>query len=173
MLARRMLQRARIPWFSLDALRVGLTRGEPSLGLDLNRDDLDEAKRLWPILNELMQNILFWDIDYLVEGSCLAPSSTAELKRQRPDKDIRAIFLGSPELTPEEKLSLMDANSVGGNDWLKDQPDQIRLDQAKRIVKDSKIFEKQAVEENLPFFDTGQDFLATIDKAETYLFGSQ
>ena len=169
MLARKMLADAKVPWFSLDALRVGLTKGEPALGLDLNRDDLEEAERLWPIVSELLENILFWDVDYLVEGSCISPLAAAELITRRADRDIRAIFLGSPRLKPEEKLAFMDANPVGGNDWLRNEPEPERLSHARRIVKDSALFEQQAAAASLPFYDTGGDFLASVAEAAAYL----
>ena len=170
-LARRLLVDAKVPWFSLDALRVGLTKGAPSLRLDLTRDDLEEAESLWPIVRELIENILFWDVDYLIEGSCLLPGAVAKLMQDRGDKEIRAIFLGSPGLSAEQKLALMDANRVGGNDWLKDEPDFVRLGHARRAVRDSSLLQRLAAESALPFFDTGADFATALDEAAAYLRG--
>lgn len=170
-LARKLLADAAVPWFSLDALRVGLTRGLPGLGLDLAHDDLDEAERLWPVVGELIENILFWDLDYLVEGSCLLPAHAAELVRRRSDKAIRVLFLGCPGLTPEAKLDLIDTHRVGGNDWLAGADRPERLAHAARAIRDSLRLERLAADAGLPFFDTGADFQDAIDRAAAHLRG--
>ena len=40
LLARRLLEVAQVPWFSIDMLRAGLTNGAPSLSFDFNNQDL-------------------------------------------------------------------------------------------------------------------------------------
>jgi hypothetical protein len=39
-----------IPWFPLDALKMSLYLGAPSLGVDPGDDDLETADRMWPFI---------------------------------------------------------------------------------------------------------------------------
>jgi predicted kinase len=50
LLAERMRAKHGIPWFSLDALKMGLFHGAPTLGIDPNADDLLTADQLSPIV---------------------------------------------------------------------------------------------------------------------------
>lgn len=165
LLARRLLEEEKVPWFSLDALRVGLTKGLPTSHFDLDRDDLEEARHLWPIVSEMLDSLLFYDVPYLVEGSCLRPPDVAELMSRRRDKEIRAVFLGFPGMTPEQKLADVANNRVGGNDWLTPLPDAETVIHVERGIRDSQTLRQQAAESQLPFIDTGADFAISLDRA--------
>lgn len=159
-LARRMLAIKGVPWFSLDILRVGLTKGVPALGLDFDHEDLDEAGRLWPVISEMIGSILFFDADYLVEGSCLRPRDVAALMAARADNAIRALFLGFPHISARAKLGQMAANGGGGNDWFSPLPKTQKKTQVARMIRDSRQLRGEARAANIPFLDTGEDFLA-------------
>ncbi len=78
-LAGRMGERHGIPWFSLDALKMGLHLGAPSLGIAPDADDLDTADLMWPIVEPILDHAIFDRRDYLVEGVNLRPQTVARL----------------------------------------------------------------------------------------------
>jgi hypothetical protein len=58
-LAERMRVRHGVPWFPLDALKMGLHLGAASLGVHPDDDDLETADRMWPIVKAALENLVF------------------------------------------------------------------------------------------------------------------
>ena len=96
-LAERMRVRHGIPWFPLDALKMGLHLGAPSLGIYPEDDDLETADRMWPIIQGVLDHLLFDGRDYLVEGVNIRPHLIARFIGET-DEPVRACFLGYPEV---------------------------------------------------------------------------
>ena len=53
-----MRARHGVPWFTLDALKMGLYLGAPSLGVHPDDDDLETADRMWPIIKGVIENLV-------------------------------------------------------------------------------------------------------------------
>ncbi len=169
-LAERMRVRHGVPWFALDALKMGLYRGAPQLGVHPEHDDLETADRMWPIVQALVENLIFDGRDYLVEGVNLRPDTVAAFIRQSEDP-IRACFLGYPELSAEAKAAHVAAHAGLPNDWLSQMtPDYVAryLGQCQRL---SAKLRDDCARLGLAFFDTGADFHGALDAAERCLVG--
>jgi hypothetical protein len=171
LLALRMLSEDRVPWFSLDVLRAGLTRGAPELELDFDHDDLEEGERIWPIVCEMILAISFDNLPYLVEGSCLRPSRVADLLDRSRDRAIRALFLGYPEVNAGKKLSQITANATGGNDWFSPLADEEKRSHVDRMINDSRRVREECRLSGVPFFDTSDNFEETQLSAMNFLRG--
>jgi hypothetical protein len=169
-LAERMRVRRGVPWFALDALKMGLFRGAPQLGVQPEHDDLETADRMWPIVHALVENLIFDGRDYLVEGVNLRPDTVAAFMREREDP-IRTCFLGYPDLSAEAKAVQVAAHAGLPNDWLSQMgPDYVAryLDQCQRL---SAKLRDDCARLGLAFFDTGADFNEALDAAERLLAG--
>jgi predicted kinase len=118
--AERLRRDRGVPWFPLDALKMGLFRGAPGLGVHPEDDDLETADRMWPVVAALIENLLFDGRDYLVEGVNLRPQVAAALIRDNPGR-VRACFLGYPDLPAETKAGHVGHYAGGHNDWLSDK----------------------------------------------------
>jgi hypothetical protein len=173
LLARRMLSEDRVPWFSLDVLRNGLTIGAPELKLNFDHDDLEEGDRIWPIVAEMTQAISYDNLPYLLEGSCLRPSKVADLMDRWRDRAIKAVFLGYPELTAEEKLSQIAANPSGGNDWFSPLTEAEKRSHVDRMINDSRVVREECELAGIPFFDTSHNFEETQVQALKVLRGNE
>jgi hypothetical protein len=57
-----------IPFFSIDYLKMGLSRGIPEYGVIPNKDDLITAGQLWPVLQGMGRTYLENNGDNLLEG---------------------------------------------------------------------------------------------------------
>lgn len=169
LLAERLLVRARVPWFSLDTLRMGLATGAPALGIDPEADDLQEARRLWPIVRGMAEQLIDDGRPYAIEGVCLDPHDVAAFAA---DHRVTACFLGYPRLASPEKAALVAEFGGGPNDWLADEPEDEVLAHIAEGCRISALLERACVETGLPFFDTGQDFAAALAKAEEHLLAA-
>ena len=116
-LAERMRVRHGIPWFPLDALKMGLHLGAPSLDVHPDQTDLETADMMWPIIKGVLEHMLFDGRDYLVEGVNLRPRTIAAFLEQA-DEPIIACFLGYPDVSVETKMAHVARYAGIPNDWL-------------------------------------------------------
>lgn len=169
LLVERLLKRAGVSWFSLDTLRMGLARGAPALGIDPEADDLQDARRLWPIVRGMASQLIDDARPYAIEGVCLDPHDVAAFAA---DRRVAACFLGYPRLDPVEKAALVAAFGGGPNDWLAEEPEDEILAHVTDGRRISAVLERACAETGIPFFDTGQDFAGALTKAEKHLLAA-
>jgi hypothetical protein len=167
-LASRLLARHKVPWFSIDALRMGLHEGAPSLGLDPANHDLADIDRLWPIIRGMSNNLLYQGPDYCIEGALMRPDQAAELMACQPGR-VRACFLGYPGMETAAKFERVRQHAGGANDWLSHRPFEEIEAFLLQQVQLSAILQASACAVGIPFFDTGEDFMAGLDAAERSL----
>jgi hypothetical protein len=168
LLAERMRARHGVPWFPLDALKMGLHLGAPSLGIHPDDDDLETADRMWPIIKGILEHLIWDGRDYLAEGDNLRPQTVAEFIRET-DMPVRVCFLGYPGVAIETKAMHVAQHTGLPNDWLHQTgPDNVR-----RYLEVSRSLSRQLRDDcatlGIPFFDTGADFHAGIASAELAL----
>lgn len=168
MLAARMCARHGIPWFALDALKMGLHLGAPALGVMPAGDDLATADRMWPIVEPILDHAIFDRRDYLVEGVNLRPATVARFI-QECDEPVRACFLGYPDIRIEAKAMHVARHSGPPTDWLH----RTGTENVRRFLKISRALSRSFRDEcatlDIPFVDTGADFQAGVAAAEHVL----
>lgn len=169
-LAERMRVRHGVPWFPLDALMMGLHHGAAQLGVHPGEDELANADLMWPIVKGALEHLLFDGRDYLVEGVTMRPQTIAGFMSEA-EKPIKACFLGYPDVAIETKIAHVFSYKGLPNDWLTRKGE----DYARRFLENcrcsSRSFRDDCKTANLPFIDTGGDFLAGLEAAESVLKG--
>ncbi|MGT2516833.1 hypothetical protein ACVOMT_23960 (plasmid) [Sphingomonas panni] len=167
-LAGRMCARHGVPWFTLDALKMGLHLGARSLGVLPGADDLGTADQMWPIIEPILDHAIFDRRDYLVEGVNLRPQAVARFI-QEADQPVRACFLGYPNIPIEDKAVAVAGHTRPPTDWLH----RTGIENVRRYLKVSQQLSRQLRDDclvfDIPFVDTGADFWAGIDEAESIL----
>ena len=166
-----MRARHGVPWFTLDALKMGLHRGVPALGVLPSADDLNTADQMWPVIEPILDHALFDRRDYLVEGVNLRPRTVAGYI-QASDQPVRACFLGYPDIDLEQKALEVARHTGPPTDWLH----RTGVENVRRYLEVSQKLSHRLRDEctphGLPFIDTGADFGAGLDAAEHFLVGS-
>ena len=169
-LAERMRARNGVPWFPLDALKMGLSVGARSLGVHSDDDDLETADRMWPIVQGLLEHLIFDGRDYLVEGNNLRPQTIARFINEAQGP-VRACFLGYPDAEIELKAVQVEQYADLPNDWLA----LTGADNVRRYLEVCRLQSRRLRDDclalDIPFIDTGADFHASLVSAERALAG--
>lgn len=169
-LAERMRVRHGVPWFPLDALKMGLFLGAPQLGVHPEHEDLGTADLMWPIVKALAENLIFDGRDYLIEGVNLRPQTIAAYLAGDA-ADVRACFLGYPSLNPPALRALVARGAGGYNDWLTQRGEAYIAE----YMEESRLFSARLRDDcarlDLPFFDTGAGLEGALAAAERCLLG--
>lgn len=167
-LAGRIGKRHGVPWFPLDALKMGLCKGASLLEVDPDRDELETADQLWPIIEPLLDHLIFEDRPYTVEGVNLRPAAIARFIADT-EGSVRACFLGYPDVAIEAKASAVALHPGPPTDWLH----RTGVDNVRRYLEASQAISNRLRVEcqaaGLSFFDTGVAFDPALDAAEQYL----
>jgi hypothetical protein len=165
LLAERMRTRHNVPWFPLDALKMGLHLGAPLLGVHPDDDDLETADRMWPVIKGAIENLIFDGRDYLVEGVNLRPATVADFIKEA-DTPVRTCFLGYPDAVIETKAAEVARHARLPNDWL----NRTGRDNVRRYLEISRTLSRRLRDDcgslDIPFFNTGADFHGGLASAE-------
>ncbi|HVN01225.1 MAG TPA: hypothetical protein VMT68_13530 [Caulobacteraceae bacterium] len=167
-LAQRMRERHGAPWFPLDALKMGLFLGAPQLGVHPEHDDLETADLMWPIVQPLLENLIFDGRDYLVEGVNLRPDAVASF-RARANAPVRAVFLGYPDIDAAEKRRQVAEGAGGYNDWLNRMGEAYITEYIEESRRFSTRLQGDCERLGLAFVDTAGDLDAALALAERIL----
>jgi 2-phosphoglycerate kinase len=170
-LAERMRTRHGVPWFALDALKMGLFLGAPELGVHPEHDDLETADLMWPILRGLLENLIFDGRDYLVEGVNLRPRTVA-IFQSETEAPVAAVFLGYPEIDLAAKSRQVADGAGQHNDWLNRMGDDYIAQYLRESRRLSASLRDECARLGLPFVDTSGDLDAAMARAESRLLGA-
>ncbi len=168
LLAERMRANHNVPWFPLDALKMGLHLGAPSTGVHPDHEDLETADRMWPVVKGAIENLLFDGRDYLIEGVNLRPTTIAEFIHAT-EEPMRACFLGYPDISIETKAAEVARHAGLPNDWLyRTGPDNVN-----RYLKMCRSLSQHLREDcgslGLPVYDPGAAYIGSLASAELAL----
>jgi 2-phosphoglycerate kinase len=134
-------------------------------GQEQLKADLRESKSTWPGIKSLIDHLLVCKMDYIIEGVHLLPSF---VKMYKNNKDVKIVFLAKSD---EEKIYQGLLRHKNNSDWLTDNTknkDTISL-AAKSLVEYGKFFLKETEKYDFKCFNTEDNFLDKIQKANNYL----
>jgi hypothetical protein len=167
LVAHRLLEVCHIPYFNLDILKMGLVNTFPDLGIDPEASPVMVATKLWPLASAMIVNMIETGSDYTVEGEIL-PTQANELIQVYPGK-IKACFIGYRTIRPEQKLAEIRQYAGHPNDWVQDFPDAYVLELVEEAIEFSQRLAQECEALKLPYFDTSDDFLGTLDQVVAFL----
>ncbi|NET34874.1 MAG: ATP-binding protein [Cyanothece sp. SIO1E1] len=168
LLARRILKEKQIPYLSLDWLMMGFNDGIPEYGIHHLLWPNEIAKRIWPFLKGMIDNMLFEGVDYVIEGEAMLPELIAELIEKYPGQ-VRAIFMGYTDMEVDKKISLVKKHRGEENDWLMNESNEYIRDHISNMISYSKRIKEDCEKYHLPYFDLSSDFDSMIEKAKKHL----
>ncbi|MGM0508573.1 MAG: hypothetical protein ACQERZ_05345 [Fusobacteriota bacterium] len=171
MMANKMLKKNKIPYMSLDWMVMGFTNGIPEYGIHDKLFPDDIARRFWNFLEGMLENMIWSDKDYVLEGEAVLPELIAKFIDKYPDR-IKVCFVGYTKIDVDKKVDEVKKFSTGNNDWLCNESDIYIENHITNMVKHSKMIKNECQKHNLKYFDTSEDFIETLDKAINHLFKS-
>lgn len=168
MIAEQIAAQKGISYLSLDWLVMGFTNGIPEYGLHdmLFPDDI--AERLWSFLKAMLENMLWSDIDYIIEGEAILPELIIELLNKHPNK-LKICFVGYTDIPVDEKVKDIKKYSSGKTDWLIDKSDDYIVDHVKNMIAHSIKIKASCKKQDMRYFDTSKDFMGVVEDALEYL----
>ena len=168
LIAKRISKQKEISYLSLDWLIMGFTNGIPEYGIHdmLFPDDI--AERLWCFLKAMLENMIYEDVNYIIEGEAILPELISDLLKKYPDK-LKICFVGFTDVDVDKKVKEVKDFSVAQNDWLRDKSDEYITNHINNMIAHSVQIKKSCNESNIRYFDTSKKFPDAIEDALNYL----
>ena len=167
-IAKEMMQQTGIPYLSLDWLIMGFTNGIPEYGIHDKLWPHEIAERFWDFFKAMLDNMIWAEKDYIIEGEAVLPELIIETIKKYPDK-IKVCFVGYSKVNLKDKVSDVYKYSYGKNDWLTNESKDYVTDHINNMITYSKRIESSCKQYDLPYFDTSKDFMKGLNKALQYL----
>lgn len=95
-LAQQLLERHKIPYLSLDHLKMGLIRGAINCGFTADDDDATISTSMWPVVEGIIRTNIENRQHIIIEGCYLPPFAVKSLKGEYPQQIIEC-YLGFSE----------------------------------------------------------------------------
>src|SRR5438067_1980290 len=103
LMTQKLLSEKGIPYLPLDSAVMGFTNGIPEYGVHDKLFPDEIAKRLWPFVKALCEDLIYVGKDYAVEGEALLPVNASELIARHTGQ-VKACFMGYCEIDKDQKL---------------------------------------------------------------------
>jgi len=160
LISRELLPRLRLPYVSIDPIKMALARAVPTYALDTNESSIVVSEQLWPFVSELIRNMHETGVYYLIEGEVL-PRQVVQLSEQL-GVTIPACFVGYQNITIEQKIA--DIHSCYGlpNDWTLSLSEGQLYELVEEGIEFSRYLSEQCRQLGLYY----QDFSADFDSAK-------
>jgi 2-phosphoglycerate kinase len=172
LIAKKIMQKLGVPYLSLDWLVMGFTKGIPEYGIHDKLWPNEIAERLWSFLKAMLENMIWSETDYIIEGEAVLPELVHGFLKKHPG-NIKICFVGYANISVDKKVKEVYDYSIGRNDWLTNEPVYYVENHVRNMVEYSKRIEKSCVQYGIRYFDTSQNFTKTFDQAIEYLLQKQ
>jgi len=166
--AQILAQETGLSLFSIDFLMMGLMKGLPSLGVHDKMWAHEIAEKIWPILENMIKSMIYGQEDYIFEGEAFIPLYVSQLLQEHPG-EVKAVFLGYSTIDINRKIQDVKNNPNPKNDWLLQMPEQEIRDHLVNMKDLSQKIKDQCSCNNVPYFDTSQDFEKKIKRVIEFL----
>jgi 2-phosphoglycerate kinase len=93
LMSQKLLEKYKIPYLSMDHLKMGLYRGDINCGFTPLDNSEVIGDKLWPIIKGIIMTVIENIQNIIIEGCYLLPRFVIELEKAYPDQII-SVFLG-------------------------------------------------------------------------------
>lgn len=168
LVANEFLKKTGIPYMSVDSIMMGFTNGIPDYGIHDRLWPDEIAEKMWPFYKAMCDNMIWSQVDYLLEGEAFLPRYLRELIDDNPEK-VKVAFMGYSQADLAEKVKEVKAYSAERIDWLTEEPQAYIEDHIKNMIEYSAMIKTECTQYEIPYFDVSIDFKPSIDKVLDYL----
>lgn len=170
--AKRLLKKAGTTVIPLDSLVMGFTNGFPKVGIHDKLFPDDIARRLWPFLKALCDNLLYVGDDVVLEGEAILPAHARSLMK-RYGRKVRCCFLGYGDTTADAKIRQLKTHARAANDWLLDESDAFIASHIGHMIAYSRFLRRECKKHKIRYIDVSHRMTGGIRDAVRFLAGKR
>jgi len=168
--ARRFLLETGVPFFDLDYLMMGLSKGLPYSGVNPLDDNLYTGELLWPVVKPMVTAMIENGFEYLIEGVQLVPKYVADLHEEF-EGVVRSCFIGFADVDVKSKLDQIKSYKGRLNDLIEELSDEEAMKDIEKFKMQSKYLQDECNKYGLKYYESTANLEQTVDRVVRYLRG--
>lgn len=164
LMSQKLLEKYKIPYLSIDNLKMGLYRSNTDCGFTpLDSNDLI-GEKLWPIIKEIIMTVIENKQNIIIEGCYLLPHLVNDLEKDYSE-EIISVYLGFSTNYIQEnfKLSILKYRSAIES---RDAPEERPMSQ---FINEHNDLRKQCIKNNMDYFEINKDYNKEIQRVYKYI----
>ena len=153
-MAQKLLETYKIPYLSIDHIKMGLIRGNQTCDFKVTDSDEDITVKLWPIVKEIVMTAIENNQHLIIEG-CYIPTNCLESFESEYVNEIISFFIGFSEhyLSNNFESGIIEHLHVIENKVL---DDYIHLD---NFIKFHAALKESCTKNHATYFEIDNDYL--------------
>lgn len=165
-LAQQLLEKHKVPYLSLDHLKMGLIRGNVSCGFTLDDDDMTIANKMWSLVEGIIATNIENNQNLIIEGCYLPPDKVRSIKENYGSSVIESYIIFTAEYIQKnfEPLILGHRNIIENRKYEEDRS-------IEDFIVEHQNIRAQCQHNSIKYFDVDRDYNETIQKLLHYIDG--
>ncbi len=152
-MSQKLLEKYKIPYLSIDHLKMGLFRGDSNCGFTPLDNTEVIGEKLWPIINGIIMTNIENQQNIIIEGCYILPHYIMGFEKAYSDQII-SVFLGFSTNYINENFTsdiVKHRNAIEN----RNSPEDRTINQ---IIKEHDEFRKKCAENGVDYFEINRDY---------------
>ena len=153
LMSQKLLEKYKIPYFSIDNLKMGLYRSNSNCGFNPLDSNEVIALKLWPIIREMIKTIIENNQNIIIEGCYLAPKFVKDFEEEYSSQII-SVFLGFTTKYIEQNFTsniIKYRNAIETRNYPEERP-------ITQFIKEQIEFRKECMEYGVKYYEVDSDY---------------
>lgn len=157
---KKLLEEYKISGIGTDSIRYMLSNTNPELGIDDKKLCTHNGPLMWPYLDNLIYELLeYSNENFVIEGDVLLPEY---LSKYIGNQNVRSCYIGYSNASVDSKYKEIVGNRYEG-DWTKEYTEKEFRGFIEWSIEKSIKYKKECEELGVRYYDTGIEFVNSID----------
>lgn len=164
LMAQNLLEKYKIPYLSIDHLKMGLYRGDKHCGFTPSDDTVVIGNKLWPIVKGIMMTNIENGQHLIMEGCYVLPHYLKELDEKYAEKII-PVFMGFSTNYIKQHFESKIKKYKNAIEFRK-YPEERTMNE---LIKEHKALKEQCLQSGVKYFEIKNDYDKEIMKIYDYI----
>lgn len=164
LMSQKLLEKYKIPYFSVDHLKMGLYRGDSNCGFTPLDSNEVIGEKLWPIIKGMIMTNIENNQNLIIEGCYLLPHFIKDFEKAYSDQII-AVFLGFSTKYIKENFTsgiIKHRNAIETRRY----PEEGSITQ---YIKEHDEFRNKCTENGVDYFEIDNDYEQEIKRVYAFI----
>ena len=162
LLAQKLLERYKMPYLSIDHLKMGFIKGVDDCSFTATDSNEHIGEKLWPILKGIITTNIENGQNIIIEGCYLLPDKIAGLNKSYSNDIITIFLVFSPQYIKNNFSSITKHSCIIEKRFCD-------ICSEKDIIKDNEAFRQMCEKNNVAFFEITENYALEIKEVYKWL----
>lgn len=167
LMSQKLLEKYKIPYISIDHLKMGLIRGDSNYGITPTDSNEVIGNKLWPIIKGIIMTNIENKQSIIIEGCYLLPNLVKDFDREYLDQII-SVFIGFSTNYIKSNFAsniIKYRNAIEARNYEEDRP-------ITQFIREHDELRKKCIENNAIYFEIDSDYEKEIQRAYNFIENS-